>query len=398
MQEDKINDMMDFNFHLSTEIHFGKGILKELPETILKYGKKVFFLYDEIPARATGAYDLIHVMCEEKGITITEFTGIEPNPRHTTVDKAVELCKEKGADCIIALGGGSTIDSAKAMSFAVFHDGSCWDFYERKVLVEKALPIITIPTIAASGSEVSNVTVMANYEEHIKKDYRTELVRPAAVFADPTYTYSVPKFQTACGIVDIMCHSYEGYFSKSEGSIQDGFSETIQKACIENGRKAMMCPRDYEARAQLLWAAELAITHLADQGRNFVGNIHSTDSVLSGYVSIPHGADIAIVSLAWFKYSLNDTTVSRYARWGKKVWGIDGNKEDYTIAREAIAEYEAFLVELGLPVRLSELKTPVAEESLPEVAERLLPIVDSKSWFKPIETEEELLDFIKLAY
>lgn len=389
--------MVDFNFHLSTEIHFGKGILRELADTILKYGNRVFFLYDEIPAQATGAYDLIHSMCDEKGITITEFTGIEPNPRHTTVDKAVALCKENGADCIIALGGGSTIDSAKAVSFSVFHDGSCWDFFERKVLVEKALPIITIPTIAASGSEVSNVTVMANYDEHIKKDYRTELVRPVAVFADPSFTFSVPTFQTACGIVDIMCHSYEGYFSNSEGSIQDGFSETIQKACIENGRKVMMCPRDYDARAQLLWAAELAITHLADQGREFVGNIHSTDGVLSGYASLPHGADIAIISLAWFKYSLNDKTVARYSRWGRNVWGIDGNLDEYTIARQAIAKYEAFMVELGLPTKLSELRTPVEEEALLEVAKRLFPIVDTKAWFKPLESEAELLDFLKLA-
>lgn len=390
--------MVNFNFHLSTDIHFGRDALRDLPQSILQYGKRVFFLYDEIPAKVTGAYDLIHTMCTENGITITEFTGIEPNPRHTTVDRAVALCRENGADVIIALGGGSTIDSAKAMAFSVFHDGSCWDFFTRKVLVEKALPIITIPTIAASGSEVSNVTVMANYEEHIKKDYRTELVRPAAVFADPGYTCSVPRFQTACGILDIMCHAYEGYFSRSAGSIQDGFSETIQKTCIEQGRKAMLCPNDYEARAQLLWAAELAITHLADQGRSFVGNIHSTDSVLSGYVSIPHGADIAIVSLAWFKYSLNDSTVTRYARWGKNVWGIDGNQDDYAIAREAIAKFEAFVEELGVPTRLSRLQKPVDENALPEVAHRLFPIVDTKAWFKPIENEAQLVDFLKLAY
>ena len=251
--------MVEFKFHLATEIHFGKGVLKDLPETVLKYGKRLFFLYDEIPAKATGAYDYLHALCKDNGIEVAEFTGIEPNPRHSTVDKAVLLCKEAEADCIVALGGGSTIDSAKAMSFSVFHDGSCWDFYEGKAEVTKALPIITVPTIAASGSEVSNVTVMANYEEHKKMDYRTNLVRPAAVFADPSYTFSVPPFQTACGIVDIMSHSYEGYFSNSLGSIQDGFSEILQKTCIEHGRKVMMCPKDYESRAQLLWAAELAI-------------------------------------------------------------------------------------------------------------------------------------------
>lgn len=164
-------------------------------------------------------------------------------------------------------------------------------------------------------------------------DYRTNLVRPAAVFADPSYTFSVPPFQTACGIVDIMSHSYEGYFSNSLGSIQDGFSEILQKTCIEHGRKVMMCPKDYESRAQLLWAAELAITHLADQGRDFVGNLHSTEKMLSGYFSLPHGAGIAIVSLAWFKYSLNDATAPRYARWGRNVWGIDGNQDERSQGR-----------------------------------------------------------------
>lgn len=390
--------MVNFNFHLSTEIHFGKGVLKELPETILKYGNKAFFLYDEIPAKATGAYDLLHELCKAKGITLTDFTGIEPNPRHSTVDKAAAVCKEAGAQCIIALGGGSTIDSGKAVSFSVFHDGSCWDFFERKADVAQTLPIITIPTIAASGSEVSNVAVMANYEEHKKLDYRTDLIRPAAVFSDPVYTYSVPAFQTACGIVDIMSHSYEGYFSNSLGSIQDGISETIQKTCIEHGRKVMMCPKDYESRAQLLWAAELAITHLADQGRNFVGNLHSTEKMLSGYLSLPHGAGIAIVSLAWFKYSLNDATAPRYARWGKNVWGIDGNQDDFSIARQAIAEYENFMIELGLPTRLSGLKNKVEREALSEAARELFPTVETAAWFKPLVSEEELLEFITLAY
>ncbi|WP_458398076.1 iron-containing alcohol dehydrogenase [Anaerotignum sp.] len=390
--------MVDFNFHLATDIHFGKGVLKELPETIMKYGKKVFFIFDEIPAKATGAYDLLHSLCEEQGISVTDFTGIEPNPRHTTVDKAVALCKSVDADCIVALGGGSTIDSAKTVSFTVFHEGSCWDFFERKVEVTKTLPVITIPTIAASGSEVSNVAVMANYEEHRKLDYRTNLIRPVATFADPTYTYSVPHFQTACGIVDIMSHSYEGYFSNSLGSIQDGISETLQKTCIHHGRKAMLCPNDYEARAQLLWAAELAIAHVSDQGRAFVGNLHSTEKLLSGYFNLPHGAGIAIVSIAWFKYSLNDATAPRYARWGKNVWGIDSNQDDLTIARQAIEEYENFVLELGLPIRLSGLKNKVDSSVLPEAAHALFQEVDAKAWFKPLKTEEELLDFIKLAY
>ena len=393
--------MHDFYFHLRTEIHHGAGVLEGLPQTLARYGTRVLFMYDEIPAQVTGAYRLVHDLCEQAGITVTDFTGIEPNPRHTTVDRAVEAARAADVQAIVALGGGSTIDSAKTVSFAVFHEGTCWDFYEKRATADRCLPLITVPTIAASGSEVSNVAVMANYELGVKRDYRTDLMRPVAVFADPTYTYSVPAFQTACGIVDIMCHSYEGYFSTSAGSIQDGFSETIQRTCIEHGRKVMQSPRDYASRSQLLWAAELAISHLADQGRAFVGNIHSTEGVLSSYFHLPHGAGIAITSLAWFKYSLSDATAPRYARWGRQVWGISGD-DDWTVARAAIERYERFMEELGLPTRFSQARDQpegdVLGEVLPVAAKRLFTEVDTTKWFVPMRSEQEVLDFMTLAY
>lgn len=390
--------MMNFNFHLNTQFHFGKDVLNQLPEEILKYGKNVFFIYDEVPAKVTGAYDFIHSICQDHGIQITDFTGIEPNPRHSTVDQAVKLCKKVNADCIIALGGGSTIDSAKALSFSVFDESSCWDFYKTKKAIKKALPIMTIPTIAASGSEVSNVSVIANYETNEKKNYRSDFIRPVAVFADPTYTYSVPAFQTACGIIDIMCHSYEGYFSHSVGSLQDGISEAIQKTCIEHGKKVMMCPHHYNSRAQLLWASELAIIHLADQGRNFTGIIHTIEGALSGHFHLPHGAGIGIVSLAWFKYSLSDFTVARYARWGRNVWGIVANQDDYTISRLAIAKYEAFLQELGLPTHLSEFNQEITKEQLEDIAAIIFQKGTSTNWFEPIETKEQMLELLYLLY
>ena len=400
--------MKDFYFHLNTKFHYGKGVVAQIADEILNYGTRVFFLYDEIPATVSGAHDLIHQVCAEKGITITDFTGIEPNPRHTTIDRARALLKETGADVVVALGGGSTIDSAKALCLTASYEGSCWEVFEKADKLESlstqgpkeegVLPLITIPTIAASGSEVSNVAVIANHDKNMKLDYRSDALRPVAVFTDPTYTYTVPPFQTACGILDIMSHSYEGYFSHSTGSMQDGISETIQRTCVEHGRKVMLVPHAYASRAELLWAAQLSIAHLSDQGRNFVGNIHATERVVGIYFGFPHGAGIAILSLAWFKYALNDQTAYRFARWAKNVWSVDPALNDMDAAREGIRRYEAFMEELGVPTRLSQSKLEVSQELVAQCADEVWERVDASTWFQPLEDKQELLDFMMLAW
>ena len=224
------------------------------------------------------------------------------------------------------------------------------------------------------------------------------MTRPVALIADPTYTYTLPPYQTALGIMDIMAHSFEGYFSQYVGSIQDGVSEALQKTCIEHGRKVLLCPYDYESRAQLLWASSIAITHFQDQGRNFLAPIHNTEHVLSAYYDIPHAAGIAVLAIAWFKYILGDKTVSRLARCGRNVWGIADETDEYTIARKAIAMFEAFVKEIGLPTRIRELGVDIPEVALREMSYDLYPTVPAKEWFKPLETAEDMVNFMKIAY
>lgn len=399
--------MQDFYFHLGTKFNYGKGVVANITDEIQKYGNKAFFIYDEIPAKSSGAYELIHSKCEEMGITVTDFALTKPSPEADVIDQARALLNENGADVVIALGGGVAVDSAKATCLTYMHDGSCWDVFEAAgkkaslsslVTEEGVLPLITIPTIAASGSEVSNVAVIANHEKKAKLDYRSDALRPVAVYTDPTYTFTVPAFPTACGILDIMSHSYEGYFSHSTGSMQDGFSETIQRTCIEHGRKVMLVPRAYESRAELLWAAQLSIAHLSDQGRNFVGNIHATERAVSNYFGFPHGAGIAIVSLAWFKYALNDQTAYRFARWAKNVWEVDPSLSDMAAAREAIRLYEEFIEELGVPTRLSQSRLEVSEDLLETVADEVWDNYDVSTWFKPLGSRQEVLDFLRLAW
>lgn len=400
--------MNDFYFWLNTKFNYGRGVVAGIADEILNYGTRAFFIYDEIPAQVTGAYELIHRVCKEKGVAVTDFVITDPNPKHTVIDEARALLKENGADVVVTLGGGSTIDSAKALCLTAGYEGSCWDVFEGADKLESlstqgkteegVLPLITIPTIAASGSEVSNVAVIANHDKHMKLDYRSDALRPVAVFTDPTYTYTVPPFQTACGILDIMSHSYEGYFSHSAGSMQDGISEAIQRTCVEHGRKVMAVPHAYESRAELLWAAQLSIAHLADQGRNFVGNIHATERVVGNYFGFPHGAGIAIVSLAWFKYALNDQTAYRFARWAKHVWGVDPALDDMAAAREGIRLYEAFMEELGVPTRLSQSRLDVSKELVAQCADEVWERVDTGTWFKPLADKQELLDFMMLAW
>ncbi len=400
--------MQDFYFQLRTKFYYGKGVVEKIAGEIARYGSRVFFIYDEIPAKSSGAYDLIHRVCGEQGITVTDFAITKPSPESVKIDEARALLKEKGADVVVALGGGVAVDMAKATCLTHNYEGSCWEVFEaagKKASLsnvggneENVLPLITIPTIAASGSEVSNVAVIANHDKMAKLDYRSDNLRPVAVFTDPSYTFTVPKFPTACGILDIMSHSYEGYFSHSTGSMQDGFSETIQRTCIEHGRKVMLVPNAYESRAQLLWAAQLSIAHVSDQGRNFVGNIHATERAVSNYFGFPHGAGIAIVSLAWFKYALNDQTAYRFARWARNVWGVDPALNEMAAAREGIRLYEAFMEELGVPTRLSQSRLEVTEDLIDVVADDVWNNYDVSTWFKPLSSRQEIVDFLRLAW
>lgn len=390
--------MQNFMYEMPTRIHFGKGeVANSLAGEIERYGKNVLFVYDEIPVKASGLYAQIMETFQKVGAAVTEFTGIEPNPRHTTVNRGAALCREANADCIVAAGGGSTIDCAKAMSYAVYHDGDCWDFFEGKIAIGEVKPVIAISTLAATGAEVSFSAVITNEDKKAKIGLRNDRCRPAAAILDPTYTFTVPPFHTACGIIDIMSHTYESYFSRNEASLQDGYSEAIQKTCIDNGLKVMECPTDYEARAQLMWAATQSITHITTFGRGpLISTVHILDHILGAYYDIVHGAGIAILSLAWFRYCLSDKTAPRFARWGKRVWSLDPNKDDFTLAREAILSFENFCKELGLPVRLSELNLPW--DGIETMCHELYPTIDGSAWFKPVTSEQELLSIFKLAY
>lgn len=390
--------MERFEFQLSTKIYFGRGqVGQSLAKEVKKHGSRVFFVYDSVPAKASGLYEEVLNQCSMNGIQVREFTGIEPNPRHTTINQGIAQLREFQADCIVAAGGGSTIDSAKAMSFGIYHDGDVWDFYEKTVEIDQVLPVIAIPTLAASGAEVSFSSVVTNLDKKQKIGLRNDKERPVAAFLDPTYTFSVPGYHTACGIVDIMSHTYESYFDWYPLALQDGFSESIQRTCIYNGKKVLACPTDYDARAQLMWAASLSITHLTTMGRGpLYSPVHMLDHMIGAYYDIIHGAGIAVLSLAWLKYCLTDATASRFAQWGRNVWGIEPQQPDRLIAERAIEQFEAFIKELGLPTKLSELNVP--QDAIAQIVHELYETLPCSQWYRPIQSEQELAAVFQLAY
>lgn len=384
--------MYQFDFHLPTKIHFGKGAVTAfLAEELAKYGEKVFFVYDEIPVKASGLYDQVMETFRKAGVEYREFTGVEPNPRHTTVNRGIEALKEFGADCIVAAGGGSTLDCGKAISFGVYHDGDVWDFYSGKLAVGKVMPVIAIPTLAAAGAEVSFSAVVSNMDTKQKIGLRNGKIRPACAILDPAYTFSVPKYHTACGVIDIMSHTYETYFCEDGGTIQDGISEAIQRACVESGPAVMENPTDYDRRAELMWAAVLSISHLSACGRPvFNSPIHVLEHILSAYYDIVHGAGIAIMSLAWFRYALTDETAPKFAKWGRNVWGIQKKGNDREMAEAAIQAFEAFCKELGLPTHLSQVN--ITREQVEEIAEaEFAGLKGNETWFRPVMCSQDLL-------
>lgn len=395
--------MENFTYNISTKVHFGKGRVKDLKDVVSNYGKRVFFVYDSVPVKASGLYDDILKIFHENGIEFTELTGIEPNPRHTTINEGIALLKENGADCIVCAGGGSTIDTAKAIGFGYYGDGDVWDFYCGKKKVEKTLPVICIPTLAAAGAEVSWSAVVSNLQEKRKIGLRNPLIRPAVAIADPTYTFSVPAFHTSCGTVDIMSHTLETYFA-CDATFQDMLSEAIQVTAIKAGRKVLVNPCDYDARADLMWAAEQSIMQVSGLGRsNTATIIHGMEHMLSAHLDVIHGAGIGIISIGYYKYALNAKTESKFARWGRNVWGIQPGLSDYETARAAIKCYEDFVKELGLPTRLSELKVArgsdesIALEHILPVVEDLAATTDGSKWFAPVNSKEDFLSIFKLC-
>ena len=348
--------MNNFVYQIPTEVFFGKGQIANLGRAVRQYSGKVLLVYGGGSIKRSGLYDEVQAVCKEYGITAVELAGVEPNPRIETVRAGVELCKKHNLDGILAVGGGSVIDCAKIISAGAKYDGDAWDLVLNGSLVKETLPLFTVVTIAATGSEMDRFAVISNMATNEKIGSFSPLYYPKVSILDPAYTFSVPKNQTAAGTADIMSHVIDRYFHNVPTAyLQDRLAEAILKTCIHYGPIAYAEPENYEARANLMWASSLAIDNITWRGSEVAPTLHPMEHELSAFYDITHGVGLAILTPHWMKYILSDSTVDKFAIYGINVWGIDAGQDRYDIARQAIDKTAAFYASMDIPATLREV-------------------------------------------
>lgn len=347
--------MENFVYSVPTTVYFGKGHVRHIANIVSAYGKSVLLVYGGGSIKRNGIYDAVTDIFQANGISYHELSGVEPNPRITTVRKGVELCRKEGIEVVLPIGGGSTIDCAKVIAAAVSYEGDAWDIVLDPSKIVSVLPIVSILTLAATGSEMDTFAVISNLETNDKIGTSHEDMRPKASILDPSYTFSVSAYQTAAGTADIMSHILECYFSNVEGFMQDRMAEGLLKTCIEFGVKAIENPEDYEARANLMWASSWAINNFIKLGKVVQWSVHPMEHQLSAYYDITHGVGLAILTPHWMECVLNDQTVEKFKAYGVNVWGIAANQDAYAIAKEAIQKTKAYFEAMKLPMTLREV-------------------------------------------
>lgn len=347
--------MQPFDLYLPTRLLFGPGRLTELPALLAPFGRRVLFAYGGGSIKKSGLYDRVRQCLT--GVDVVELPGIEPNPKIASVRQGVTLCKNHRVDVILAVGGGSVIDACKNIAAGACYPGDPWDLVLDGSKISAALPLAAVLTLAATGSEYDSSGVISNPETAEKLPISSPLLFPKFSICDPTYTYSVPPEQTAAGAADIISHVFEQYLVMSGNPVTDAMCESVLRTVIKYAPQAMRQPHDAEARAQLMAVSSLGCCGLLAAGRtSSPWPCHALEHELSAYYDITHGAGLAIVTPAWMRYSLNDTTAARFATLGVKVFDLDPGRPSQDTAREAIARTaEFFSAELGLPQRLRDV-------------------------------------------
>ncbi len=360
--------MLNFEFYTPTKVFFGRDAHKNVGEIIKGYGfSKIMLQYGKSSIKKSGLYDCVMASLKQNGIEVIEMGGVQPNPDLDFVHKAIEVARKEEVEMILAVGGGSVIDSSKSTAAGYYYDGDVWDFHTAKATPKRALPVGCILTIAAAGSEMSASAVISNEQINMKRGFSSELNRPLFSIMNPELTFSVSKYQTACGIVDIMAHTMERYFTNCEDvSITDGIAESILKTVIKSGRVLMTNPEDYKARADVMWASSLSHNNLTGCGRKHYLAVHQLEHALSGeYTEIAHGAGLAVLFGAWAEY-IYKHNVSRFARFARNVWDVT-EADDTKAALLGIKAMKQFFGELSMPLTLREFG--ISEEALDRLAE-----------------------------
>ena len=374
--------MNDFTFCSPTRLVVGRGAEKEVGRLVKEYGgTRVLVHHSGGHSKKSGLIDTVENSLTESGISYVELDGVVPNPRLALVRKGIDLCRREKVDFILAVGGGSVIDSAKAIAMGVPYEGDVWEFFiEDNGVVhdvpKKSMPIGVVLTIAATGSEASNSCVITNDAEKLKRFCDNDINRARFAIEDPELTMTLPKFQTACSVVDIMSHSMERYFTPEKGGneLSDRLCEAIFHTCMSCGRILMEDPKNYEARANLMVASTLSHNGLTGIGRSGDWSSHFIEHELSGEYDVTHGAGLAVITPAWMKYVWRDNPAI-FVQWAERIMGVEADgRTAEEIVPEAIERLEQFFASMGLATRLRdmpEIKVPVTEDAMWTMAKRV---------------------------
>lgn len=388
--------MENFVFDCCTRVIFGKGTENQVGEVAKKYGNKVFLHYGGGSIKKWGLYNRVIESLEKTSIEVVELGGVRPNPTYDLIKEGIKICRENSVDLILAVGGGSVIDSAKGIAVGVPYDGDVLDFTIKKAIPKEALPLGVILTIPAAGSEASQYAI-ATYEKggySYKRDIvweNNEIIRPKFAILNPELSFTLPPYQTACGIADIMAHVAERYFTYVKNvELTDRLCEATLKTVINNGLIVMKEPENYDARAEIMWAGSIAQSDLLGTGRQADFASHMIEHELSGIYDITHGAGLAIIFPAWMKY-VYKYNIDRFIQFATRVWGVEYNiySPERTVL-EGIKRMKNFFKEISLPTTLKELNIP--EDRFEEMAKKAIKLGSIKKI-----NANDIVEILKLA-
>ncbi|MFW5888741.1 MAG: iron-containing alcohol dehydrogenase [Bacillota bacterium] len=389
--------MDNFIFHSPTKFVFGKDTESQVGDLLNSYGaKKVLIHYGTGSIKRSGLFDKVVESLNQAKIDFVELGGVVPNPRDDLVYEGIELCKKENVDFVLAVGGGSAIDSAKAIAAGAKYDGDFWDFYDKKATIQAALKIGVILTIPAAGSEGSASAVITNTDEMLKRGLYSPYYRPTFSIINPELTYTLPAYQTSAGVVDMMGHIFERYFTNSKNTLFiDRLAEGTLVSIMEAGKTLMDEPTNYEARSVICWAGTIAHNGFFGVGRQEDWSSHRLEHELSALLDVTHGAGLAVIYPAYMKYIL-DNHVKRFKRFAEEIFNINPKgKTDKEVAKAGIKALEDFYKSINMPISFEELGA--SEEDIPKLTKKLAENVgDTFGHFEEL-TIEDAKKIYKLA-
>lgn len=386
--------MLNFTFENKTKIMFGKDTELQVGKEIKPYGNRVLLHYGRASIKQNGLYEKIVKCLKNEDLEIYELSGVQPNPRLSLVKEGIKLCRENNIDFILAVGGGSVIDSAKAIGIGTIYDGDVWDFYVGKNKAEDSLPVGVVLTIPAAGSETSTGSVITNENGWYKRPASNPVPRPKFAILNPELSFSLGAYQTACGVVDIMAHVMERYFTNDKNvDLTDRLCEATLKTIIKNAPIVLKEHDNYAARAEIMWAGTIAHNGLLNTGRIGDWGSHAIEHEISALYDIAHGAGLSIIFPAWMTYVYKND-VKRFIQFASRVWDIeiDTSNPEKTVL-EAIDRTKNFFKYLGLPVSLKEANIPL--NRLEEMAEKTTEVKPIGNFVKLYK--DDVISILKLA-